>query len=124
MRGRGRVRGRGGGGGLAPAYEVRGRVGSWRQRSRRQLLLHCALLDVVTELGGRHAVGALAARLQLGAAELGLRECGSGKGERLRAERRRRGKGSRRGRRRGGSGLHRPEALGLRVESAGHLQSK
>lgn len=124
MRGRGRVRGRGGRSGLAPAYEVCGRVGSWRQRSRRQLLLHCALLDVVTELGGRHAVGALAARLQLRAAELGLRECGSGKCERLRAERWRGGKGSGRGRRRGGCGLHRPEALGLRVERTGHLQFK
>lgn len=124
VRGRWRVRGRRGGSGVAPPHEVCGRVGSWGQRSRRQLLLHCALLYVVTELGGRHAVGALAARLQLGAAEFGLRECGSGKGKRLCAERRRGGKGGRRGRRRSGCGLHRPEALGLGVECAGHLQSK
>lgn len=124
MRGRWRVRGRRGRSRIAPAYEVRSRVGSWRQCSRRQLLLHCALLDVVAELSGRHAVGTLAARLEFGAAELGLRECGSGKCERLRAERRRGGKGGGRGRRRSSCGFHRPEALGLRVERAGHLQSK
>lgn len=123
VRGRRRIGGRRGGGGVAPRHEVRGGVRGRRQRARRQLLLHRALLDVVAELGGGHAVRTLAARFQLGAAELGLRERGGGKGERLRAEGRRRGEGGGRGRRRRRCGLHGPEALGLGVERASHLQT-
>lgn len=121
---RGGVGGRRGGVGLAPCHEVRRGVRGRRQCARRQLLLHGALLYVVAELGRRHAVGAFAARLQLSAAELGLRERGRGEGERLRAKRRRGGEG-RRGR--GGGGgrrLHGPEALRLGVECARHLQSQ
>ena len=122
VRGRRRVRGRRGGGGLAPRHEVRRGVRGGRQRARRQLLLHRTLLDVVAELGGRHAVRTFAARLQLRAAELGLRESRSGEGEGLRAEWRRWRESGRRGGRRRRSWFHRPEALRFRVECAGHLK--
>lgn len=118
---------RGGGGPVAAArHEIGGGVrgGSRGQRARRQLLLHGALFDVVAELGRGHAVGALAARLELGAAELGLRERGRGEGERLRAERRRGGEGGGRGGRRRRGWLHRPEALRFGVERPGHLESR
>lgn len=124
VRGRRRVRRRGGGGGVASRHEVRGGVRGGGQRARRQLLLHGPLLDVVAELGGGHAVRTLAARLQLGAAELGLREGGGGECEGLRAERRRGGEGRGGGGRRRRRGLHRPEALRFGVECAGHLEFK
>lgn len=116
-RGRGRRR-------VAPRLEVGRGVRGRRQRARRQLLLHRALLDVVAKLGGRHAVGTLAARFQLGTPELGLREGSRRECERLRSE----GRGGREG---GGGGrrwsryrLYGPETLRLRVKCAGNLEIK
>lgn len=121
---RGGVGGCRGGVGLAPRHEVSRGVRGGGKRARRQLLLHGTLLDVVAELGGRHAVCAFAACFELGAAKLGLRKGGRGEGERLRAEWRRGGEGCGRGRGGRRCGLHRPKALRLGVECAGHLQSQ
>lgn len=122
VRRRRRVRGRRARGRLAPRHEVRRGVRGRRQRARRQLLLHRALLDVVAELGGRHAVRTFAACLELGAAKLGLRERRRREGEGLRAEGRGRGESGGRGGRRRRGRLHRPEALRLRVERTSHLK--